>query len=115
MAASNVAVAGMEPVEPATITGPDGGLRCRWAASAKIRALRCAAGVSLLLRLDLVPLRFHLVRRETRVGGKDVRVSAHELRAHRVEGIRDVEAALIVADLRQEDALEDQVADLFER
>ncbi len=45
MAASSSAVAGMEPVEPAAMTGPGGGLRRSRAASSRISALRWAAGL----------------------------------------------------------------------
>lgn len=40
MAASSSAVAGIEPVEPAAMTGPSGGFRFSRAVSARISALR---------------------------------------------------------------------------
>src|SRR5690606_371426 len=45
IAASRRAVAGIEPVEPAAMTGPEGGLRARRSASANMPALRWAAGL----------------------------------------------------------------------
>ena len=42
---SSSAVAGIEPVEPAAITGPIAGARASLAASMRISALRCAAGL----------------------------------------------------------------------
>ena len=43
--ASSSAVAGIEPVDPAAITGPTAGARASRAASMRISALRCAAGL----------------------------------------------------------------------
>ena len=45
IADSSSAVAGIEPVEPAAITGPMAGARASRAASRRISALRCAAGL----------------------------------------------------------------------
>ena len=45
IAASSSAVAGIEPVEPAAITGPVGGFAPSRSASSRISALRCAAGL----------------------------------------------------------------------
>ena len=72
------------------------------------------AGVRLFAGLDLFPLLVHLGRRveRTAVRIEDVRVAADQLGVNRAQRIGDGELSGVGADLRQEHALEDQVADL---
>ena len=82
------------------------------------RTERCCAGLLLLARLDLLPLLEHFARRHLAScvdafrRAEDVRMAADELGGDLAQRVADGEAPLVGLELRQEDALEEQIADL---